>query len=124
MSALKAALQKEMYAALEETTNQSFQDLQDNVRLFYSVPEGRYHRTKQLMNSPQLKEISFSGDTATGEIEIDTNSPSYNPAGRTVEEIYNYAEADKLIGAGGFWQRTEEKIKSNIQDTFGKHFNK
>lgn len=124
MSALKAALQKEMYAALEETTNQSFQDLQDNVRLFYSVPEARYHRTKQLMNSPQLKEINFSGDTASGEIEIDTNSPSYDPAGRSVEEIYNYAEADTLIGAGNFWRRTEENIKKNIQDTFGKHFNK
>lgn len=122
MSALKAALRKEMYAAVQETTENSFQDLQDNVRLFYSVPEGRYHRTKQLMNSPQLKEISFNGDTATGEIEIDTNSPSYNPAGRSVEEIYNYAEADELIGAGNFWQRTEEKIKDNINTAFSKRF--
>lgn len=122
MSALKAALRKKMYATTQETTERSFQDLQDNVKLFYSVPEGRYHRTKQLMNSPQLKEISFNGDTATGEIEIDTNSPSYNPAGRTVEEIYNYAEADELIGAGGFWEKTESQIKRNIQETFSKHF--
>lgn len=122
MSALKEALQKEMYAATQEATEKSFQDLQDNVKLFYSIPEGRYHRMKQLMNSPQLKEISFSGDTATGEIEIDTNSPSYNPAGRSVEEIYNYAEADELIGAGNFWQRTEEKIKDNVNTAFSKRF--
>lgn len=122
MESLKNAIRKEMYAATQEATEQSFRDLQDNVRLFYSVPEGRYHRMKQLMNSPQLKEISFSGDTATGEIEIDTNSPSYNPSGRSVEEIYSYAEEDGLIGMGGFWQRTEEKIKKNIEDAFSKHF--
>ncbi|MBC5745717.1 hypothetical protein FMM74_019670 [Lachnospiraceae bacterium MD308] len=124
MEALRQGIRKEMYAATQEATEQSFRDLQDNVRLFYGVPEGRYHRMKQLMNSPQLKEISFSGDTATGEIEIDTNSPSYNPSGRTVEEIYSYAEDDTLIGMGGFWQRTEEKIKDNVEDAFGKHFNK
>lgn len=124
MESLKNAIRKEMYAATQEATEQSFQDLQDNVRQFYSVPEGRYHRTKQLMNSPQLKEISFSGDTASGEIEIDTNSPSYDPAGRSVEEIYNYAETDTLIGAGNFWRRTEEKVEKNIQDAFGRHFNK
>lgn len=111
-----------MYAATQEATEQSFQDLQDNVKLFYSIPEGRYHRIKQLMNSPQLKEISFSGDIASGKIEIDTNSSSYDPAGRTVEEIYNYAEADELIGAGNFWQRTEEKIKDNINAAFNKRF--
>lgn len=122
MESLKNAIRKEMYAATQEATEQSFRDLQDNARLFYSVPEGRYHRMKQLMNSPQLKEISFSGDTATGEIEIDTNSPSYNPSGRSVEEIYSYAEEDGLIGMGGFWQRTEEKIKDNINTTFSKHF--
>lgn len=122
MSALKAALRKEMYVATQEATEKSFQDLQNNVKLFYSIPEGRYHRMKQLMNSPQLKEISFSGDTATGEIEIDTNSPSYDPAGRSVEEIYNYAEADELIGAGNFWQRTEKKIEDNINTIFSKHF--
>lgn len=122
MRALKAALQKEMYAATQEATEKSYEDLREEVKLFYSIPEGRYHRMKQLMNSPQLKEISFSGDTATGEIEIDTNSPSYNPAGRSVEEIYNYAEADELIGAGNFWQRTEEKIKDNINTAFSKRF--
>jgi hypothetical protein len=123
MASLKAALQKEMYASVREATEMSYEDLKSNVEHFYdSGAEGRYHRTGQLRNSPQLKEISFSGDTATGEIEIDTNSPSYNPSGRSVEEIYSYAEEDGLIGMGGFWQRTEEKIKDNIEDAFSKHF--
>ena len=111
-----------MYAATQEATEQSFQDLQDNVRLFYSVPEGKYHRTKQLMNSPRLKEINFDGDTATGKIEIDTNSPHYDPAGRSVQEIYGYAEADNLVGTGNFWKKTKEDIEKNIEDSFGKRF--
>lgn len=122
MASLKAALQKEMYEGVREATEMSFQDLQDNVKLFYSVPEGRYHRTKQFMNSPQLKEISFSGDTSSGTIEIDTNSPSYVPAGRTVQEIYEYAEEDGLIGMGGFWDNTEKKIEDNINSAFSKRF--
>ena len=122
MESLLQAIRKEMYAATQEATEQSFQDLQDNVRLFYSVPEGKYHRTKQLMNSPRLKEINFDGDTATGKIEIDTNSPHYDPAGRSVQEIYGYAESDGLIGNGGFWQKTKEDIEKNIEDSFGKRF--
>ena len=59
MSALKAALQKEMYAATQEATEQSFQDLQTNVELFYDSPEGRYQRTGQLRASPQLDGIDL-----------------------------------------------------------------
>lgn len=122
MESLLQAIRKEMYAATQEATEKSYEDLQTNVENFYSVPEGKYHRTKQLMNSPRLKEINFNGDTATGEIEIDTNSPHYDPAGRTVQEIYEYAEADGLIGAGNFWRRTQEDIEKNIEVSFGKRF--
>lgn len=121
MSALKAALQKKMYAATQEATEQSFQDLQDNVRQFYSVPEGRYHRTKQLMNSPQLDGISFNGDSAVSQISINTGT-QYDPAGRDTATIYGYAEDGGLLGKGGFFEKTKEEIEKNIQDTFGKHF--
>ena len=122
MESLCQAIRKEMYAATKEATEKSYEDLQLNTKNFYSIPEGRYHRTKHLMNSPRLKEINFDGDTATGKIEIDTNSPRYDPAGRDTETIYGYAEADGLIGNGGFWQRTEDKIDKNIADSFGKRF--
>ncbi len=116
-------MQKEMYAALEEATNQSFQDLQENVGNFYDSPEGRYHRTGQLRDSPQLDGISFNGDSAVSQISINTGT-QYDPAGRDTATIYGYAEDGGLLGNGGFWQRTEEKIEKNIEDAFGKHFNK
>ena len=119
MSALKAALQKEMYAATQEATEKSFQDLQTNVQLFYDSTEGRYQRTGQLRASPQLDGIDFNGDNAVGQLSIST-STQYFPSGRDTETIYGYAEAD--LGNGEFWQRTEEDIEKNIADAFDKRF--
>lgn len=121
MSALKAALQKEMYAALEETTNQSFQDLQTNVGLFYDTSEGVYRRTGQLRDSPQLDGIDFNGDSAMGRISINTGT-QYDPSGRDTETIYGYAEDGGLLGNGFFWRKTQEEIEKNIEDSFGKRF--
>lgn len=121
MSALKAALQKEMYAATQEATEKSYEDLKDNVSNFYDSPEGRYQRTGQLRASPQLDGIDFNGDSAVSQISINTGT-QYNPAGRDTETIYGYGEYGGLLGNGGFWQRTEENIDRNIEDSFGKRF--
>lgn len=123
MSALKAALRKEMYAAVQETTERSFQDLRQEVSHFYDSPEGVYQRTGQLRDSPQLDGIDFNGDSAVSQISINTGT-QYNPAGRDTATIYNYAEDGGLLGKGGFFEKTKEEIEKNIQDTFGKHFNK
>lgn len=124
MRALKAALQKEMYAGIREATEMSYEDLKSNVEHFYdSGAEGRYHRTGQLRNSPQLDGISFNGDSAVSQISINTCT-QYDPAGRDTATIYGYAEDGGLLGNGGFWRRTEEKVEKNIQDAFGRHFNK
>lgn len=122
MRALKAALQKEMYAGIREATEMSYEDLKSNVEHFYdSGAEGRYQRTGQLRNSPQLDGISFNGDSAVSQISINTGT-QYNPAGRDTATIYGYAEDGGLLGNGGFWQRTEEKIKDNVNTAFSKRF--
>ena len=117
MASLKAALQKEMFSAIQEATEKSYEDLKDNVSHFYDSPEGGYHRTNQLKDSPQLDGIDYNGDSAIGQISINTGT-QYDPAGRDTATIYEYAEADGLIGNGGFWQRTEDKIEKNIADAF------
>ncbi|MEY8410506.1 hypothetical protein AALB51_04565 [Lachnospiraceae bacterium 62-26] len=121
MSALKAALQKEMCSAVQEATEKSYDDLKESVAHFYDSVEGRYHRTGQLRDSPQLDGINYNNDSAIGRISINTGT-QYDPAGRDTETIYGYAEADGLIGNGGFWQKTEEDIEKNIEDSFGKRF--
>lgn len=120
-NALKSALQKEMYAALDEATENSFGDLKENVAHFYDAPEGTYKRTGQLMASPQLDGINHNGDSAVSQISINTGT-QYDPAGRDTETIYGYAEDGGLLGYGGFWEKTNHEIRRNITDSFSKRF--
>ena len=119
--ALKRAIQQEMYDALDEATNKSFEDLKENVDYFYAAPEGTYHRTGQLKSSPQLDGINHNGNTALSQISINT-STQYDPAGRDTETIYGYAEDDGLLGNGGFWRVTLIETEENINEAFGKRF--
>lgn len=121
MSALKSALQKEMYASIREATEKSYEDLKSNVEHFYDSTEGVYQRTGQLRDSPQLDGIDFNGDNAIGQISVNTGT-QYDPSGRDTATIYGYAEDGGLLGNGGFWQRTEEKIKDNVNTAFSKRF--
>ena len=120
-NALKSALQKEMYVALDEATENSFENLKENVSHFYDAPEGRYKRTGQLMASPQLDGINHNGNSAISQISINTGT-QYDPAGRDTETIYEYAEDGGLLGYGGFWEKTNHEIRKNIANSFGKRF--
>ena len=115
---LETALQKEMYSAMEEVIDQSFQDLHENVDYFYESPEGAYKRTDQLGESPE-HELSGTGNDLIGKINLDTTY-RYNPSGRDTETIYGYAENNELLGNGGFWDKTMNQIEENIKNAFNK----
>lgn len=121
LSALKAGLRREMYKAIQEVTEKSYDDLQTNLGNFYNSPQGTYQRTGQLKDSPQLDGINYNGDNAIGQISINTGT-QYDPSGRDTETIYNYAENNGLLGNGGFWKKTEDDIPRNIEKIFSKHF--
>lgn len=138
MSALRAALQREMLAAMEETVDKSFQDIHTNVDNFYNSGGGGqvvecsvtqtkkrkrngYKRTGQLAESPQIDGISGGGDTVTGQLSLDTGYV-YNPSGRDTETIYGYGENNGLLGQGGFWEKSLEDIEENKNEAFGKRF--
>lgn len=119
---LKKSLQKEVRDATEEAVEKSFQEFHANVDNFYSAPGGRYRRTGQLAESPEMR-LYGSGDSYTGELSLDTTY-QYYPAGRPTDVIYGYAEDGGLLGNGGFWQRTQLNIEENINEAFGKRFQK
>ena len=114
--ALKAAIQKECEKALQEAMEKSYMDAQNNVENFYAAPEGEYHRTGALRESPTM---SVSG--MHGELSLNTGY-AYSPAGRDTNTIYNYAESGSLLGNGGFWANTEADVQKNIDESFGKRF--
>lgn len=115
--ALKAAIQKECEKALQEAMEKSYMDAQNNVENFYAAPEGEYHRTGALRESPTM---SVSG--MHGELSLNTGY-AYSPAGRDTNTIYNYAESGSLLGNGGYWAKTEADVQKNIDESFGKRFN-
>ena len=119
-SALKSALQNEVYSAMEETIDKSLLDARDNVDYFYNSPVGAYQRTGQLGNSPESS-LTGSGESVSGEISLNT-AIQYDPSGRDTQTIYGYAESGELLGNGGFWEKTVDDIHQNIQDAFGKRF--
>lgn len=114
--ALKAAIKKECEEALQEAMEKSYMDAKDNVENFYAAPEGVYHRTGALRESPTM---SVSG--MHGELSLNTGY-GYSPAGRDTNTIYNYAESGELIGNGGFWEKSKSDVGKNIRESFGKRF--
>lgn len=129
--ALQKAIQQEMKVAMEETVDKSFQDLHKNVDHFYDSPGNPtsvanpppgYDRTGQLAESPEQK-VSGGGNSVRGELKLDTTY-KYVPSGRDTNTIYGYAENGGLLGNGGFWQRTLDDIEDNINESFGKRFDK
>lgn len=118
---LRMELQKKMHKAMERAIDWSFQDLQENVGHFYDSPEGEYRRTGQLKASPQIDAVNYNANSAIGQISINT-STQYYPAGRDTETIYGYAEDGRLLGNGGFWEKTEGEIQRNLDQSFGMEF--
>lgn len=116
LGTLKTAIQKECEEALQEAMEKSYKDAKDNVNNFYAAPEGDYHRTGALAESPTM---SVSG--MSGKLSLNTGYV-YSPAGRDTNTIYNYAESGGLIGNGGFWAKTEADVQKNIDESFGKRF--
>lgn len=118
-SYVKQQLLEKMVAAVENATDKSFELLQRNVNEFYSIPEGKYHRTGQLQASPRCEGVSQTKDGAIGQISISTGT-QYWPAGRDTEWIYQIAESGGLIGKGGFWEGTESKIQKILDSEIAK----
>lgn len=122
MSSLKTALRKATFDTVLNATSKIHEKLQENVRTFYSVPEGIYHRTRQLRDSVMNDGVTPTINGAIGQVSINT-STQYDPSGRDTETIYGYAEDDELIGLGGFWSDTglvaQEMLNAEVIKKFG-----
>lgn len=120
-NSLESAMRKEVVSAVTDATNKIHEELQENIGIFYSVPEGRYHRTGQLRDSAMNDGVYDTGNGAVGQVSINTGK-QYDPAGRDTETIYGYAENDGLIGHGGFWRATEAVAQGILDSEILKRF--
>lgn len=118
---LKSAMVKSAQEAVDSTVKRTYKELQENVEYFYTVPEGDYHRTGQLKDSPTIDAITNTSNGAIGQVSINTGT-QYDPAGRDTEWIYRAAENDGLIGRGGFWRATEAVAENILDEEVRKRF--
>lgn len=119
LNALKSAILKEVRFAVDAAAQEAKNVLQKNVDEFYSIPEGRYHRTGMLQAAPQLDSVFETKNGAMAQVSINTGT-QYDPAGRDTETIYGYAEADSLIGKGHFWERTTAEVPGILEEEIEK----
>lgn len=120
-NSLIAAMKKEVVSGVTEATEDTYEDLHDNVQHFYDSSGGIYQRTYQLAASPMLDGISETGNGAVGQVSINTGT-QYDPAGRDTNWIYHVAEDGGLIGNGGFWEKTENQAQENLDNAMSKRF--
>ena len=119
LDSLKKAILKEVRSAVADAAQESKDILQKNVDEFYTIPEGRYHRIGMLQAAPQLDTVFETSNGAMAQVSINTGT-QYDPAGRDTEAIYGYAEADGLIGKGGFWERSKEEVPRILKEEIEK----
>ena len=119
LDSLKSAILKEVRSAVDATAKESKNVLQKNVDEFYTIPEGRYHRIGMLQAAPQLDTVfETKMELWRRFLLIQVHSTILLEEIR--ETIYGYAEADGLIGKGGFWERSKEEIPRILEEEIEK----
>lgn len=125
MAGLKAMLMKEMTSAMNEAESKSLEGMQQSLAEFYGGGSPKeYERTGMMGNTPITTGVLAGGSSASftarlsGGYSYDTGS---NPSGDTV---LNWAEAGGagIVGAPGFWAKSEERIEQALNSAMSSHF--
>lgn len=126
LAGLQAAIQSEFHAAMRETRNKVDNDLKENVGHFYDTPlPKRYDRTETLKESPKVSDVDFGGNWTSFYAEMD-DGISYSTGSFSGTEVLYATEYGEygVIGNPGYWQKTEDNIQNNLDESFGAHFSK
>ena len=126
IASLSAAIQREFHAAMRETRNKVETDLKENVEHFYDSPDPKtYIRTGTLKESPNVSEVDFGGNWSSFYAEMD-DGIQYNTGTFSGTEVLYATEYGEygVIGNPGYWEKTEENIQKNLDESFGAHFSK
>lgn len=125
MASLVNALQAEMREAMEEVTEKSLKDADNEMQVFDDggTPD-RYDRVYNYENSPDTHGVSGSGNVVDSDIYLN-DGYDYNTGTFSTPEVFKAAESGSygIVGTPGTWARIEEDIQQNIDNSFGKRFN-
>lgn len=137
MEQLNNMLMKQLDKAMTVSSKKMLADMYEETEKFYTEGKPKvYKRTGALGDTPRTTSVALSkngnGGQASFEAYLDT-SHSYttgkHPSMKDVLNLANYgtspAPPDHLratVGKGGFWERSEEKMKKTLNQTMRKFF--
>lgn len=121
---LRSECQKKMKKAMNEAESKTYLNANENLTDFYSQGKPtEYKRTGQLGNSTRTTGVTGGGNHLHAEVYLD---PTYNYDTGTYSTPKVMSEAEVggsgILGKGGFWERTEEDAKRNVDEAFSREF--
>lgn len=124
MAALQAAIMKEVTAGVQEAVDETHGDARRELSGFYGQGHPiNYERTGTLGETPRKTGVSSGGNTASGEVYLDQGI-SYSTGNFSGSQVIDAAEVNgyRILGRGGFWERTENEAQENLDSAMGKRF--
>lgn len=136
MGELEQLIMADIEKAMKEVRSKSEQDTKDEVQSFYSQGSPTiYKRTGKLGKSVRSYGTNKYGTTVEFYIWLDRTynytvpNPDFINKGFasyfTTPMVFEAAEngTANIKGRSGFWARSEQKIKSDLDSTFATYFN-
>lgn len=121
---LQAECQKKMQKAMNKAESNTYLNANEHMTEFYSQGNPvMYKRTGQLGNSTRTTGVKGGGNRLHAEIYLDPMY-EYDTGTYTAAKVMSEAEVggSGILGKSGFWERTEEDAKRNIDEAFGNEF--
>ncbi len=121
---LERACQEKMRKAMSQAESKTYLNANENLTESYNTPTPQvYNRTYQLRNSVRTTDVQGSGNNLHAEIYLDPTY-EYDTGTYTAAKVMTEAEVggSGILLQSGFWERTEEDAKRNIDEAFGQEF--
>lgn len=134
MKELTTMLNKEVRKAMQVTQKKALEDMYAETGGFYTGGEPKmYERTGALGDTPRTTALTTSGNEVSFEAYLDTDHKYTTGKEPTMEDVLNLTKGipkhkssvgylRSAVGNNGFWERAEDKIERDFNETFNKFF--
>lgn len=121
---IKKDLQKKLRNTINEVADRSEDIMHDEIEGFYAggIP-AYYKRTDTLGTTPQVTDKYCTSNEAGVTVSLNQDI-SYSTGSFSGEQVIDAAEHGSvgIVGRGGFWERSENRIKDAVDDAIAKNF--
>lgn len=121
---IKKDLRKKLKNTINEIADESDKIMREEIDGFYAGGTPIfYKRTDTLRTAPQITDKYCNSNEAGVTASLD-QTISYSTGSFSGAQVIDAAEHGKygIVGRGGFWARSEERIKDAVDDAIAKNF--